>query len=277
MDSTFTLSSEQRAAFDHEGVLRIPGLFPADQIAAMADLLWADLGKRFGMQRDRPESWTDERPAKYQALIRAGAFDALGPRIVAVADAFLPGGNWEIPKHFGLPLVTFPTGPWDVPHSTWHVDVPPSDCLGGLPVFRVFTFLEPVLARGGGTCYVAGSHRVMIDRARHAAAGERLRSADIKALLRREEPWFAALFAPGGGSRERRFCVDVGVARGIEVHVREMTGEPGDAVVMHPAMLHAVAPNGRNRPRLMLTQALPSSSKVARLDHLSPPQIPLSA
>lgn len=260
MESTFTLSFEQRAAFDHEGVLRIPGLFPTDQIAPMADRLWADLWERLGIDRDRPETWTHKRPAQYQALIRTGAFDALGPRIGAVADAFLGAGHWEIPKHFGQPLVTFPTGPWNVPHTMWHLDVPPTDCLSGLPVLRVFTFLEPVLPHGGGTCYVEGSHRVMIDRARHAAVGEQLRSADVKKVMRREEPWFAALFAPGGGERERRFVVEGGIARGIEVRVREMTGAPGDAIVMHPAMLHTIAPNGRNRPRLMLVQALPRSA-----------------
>jgi hypothetical protein len=257
VEPTFTLSPEQRGTFDHEGVLRIPGWFPKHQIAAMADRLWADLDKRFGIDRNRPETWTNKRPAQFQALIRTGVFDPLGPRIGTLADAFLGAGNWEVPKHFGQPLVTFPTGRWDVPHTMWHLDVPPTDCLNGLPVVRVFTFLEPVLPHGGGTCYVAGSHRVMIDRARDAAPGDRLRSADIKTVMRSEESWFAALFSRDGGERERRFVCEGGIVRGIEVRVREMTGEPGDAIVMHPATLHAIAPNGLDRPRLMLVQALP--------------------
>ena len=97
----------------------------------------------------------------------------------------------------------------------------------------------------------------MIDRARQAAVGEPLRSADVKALMRREEPWFAELFARGVSERERLFISEGGVVRGIEVRVRELTGEPGDAIVMHPATLHAVAPNGLDRPRLMLVQAVP--------------------
>lgn len=261
MEPTFTLSPEQRAAFEHEGVLRLPGFFPNDLIAPMAGRLWADLEKRFAIDRDRPETWARQRPAQFQALIRTGAFDALGPRIGALADAFLGTGNWEVPKHFGQPLVTFPTGGWDVPHTMWHLDVPPTACVDGLPFIRVFTFLEPVRPHGGGTCYVAGSHRVMIDRARHAA-GERLRSADVRVLMRREEPWFAALFSRHVAERERRFMSEGGVARGVEVRVREMLGEPGDAIVMHPAMLHAIAPNGLDRPRLMLVQALPRSGEA---------------
>ena len=42
------------------------------------------------------------------------------------------------------------------------------------------------------------------------------------------------------------------VVGGVAVRVDEMTGEAGDLILMHPAVLHASAPNARERPRLAL-------------------------
>lgn len=44
--------------------------------------------------------------------------------------------------------------------------------------------------------------------------------------------------------------------RGVHVRVEEMTGEPGDLIVMHPAMFHSISPNGLDTPRMMLSQAI---------------------
>ena len=46
-----------------------------------------------------------------------------------------------------------------------------------------------------------------------------------------------------------------GRAREITVQVDEMTGEPGDLIVMHPVMLHTIAPNSLDRPRMMLAHS----------------------
>jgi hypothetical protein len=260
VQSTFRLTRDHRAEFDRAGVLRLPGFFDPATIAPMADALWADLSRRHGIEQNRPGTWTLQRPGQYQALERTGVFDPVGARLEALVDAFLGAGQWDRPRHWGQPLVTFPTAEWEVPHATWHIDLPATHRQAplpqGLPGVRVFTFLEPVRPRGGGTPFVAGSHKVVLDRAGAAPPGERLKSADLRAILQREEPWFAALFAPGGEDRMRRFMVEGGVARGFPVRVEEMTGEPGDLIVMHPAMLHTVADNALDRPRMMLVQAL---------------------
>src|ERR1700757_3601211 len=78
MPATFTLTTGQLEAFDRRGVLRLPGFYLKADIAVMADRLWADLERRFGMLRGQPESWTTPRPAHFQALVRSDAFDALG-------------------------------------------------------------------------------------------------------------------------------------------------------------------------------------------------------
>lgn len=256
MAYVFSLTSEQQSEYGRAGVLSIPGYFPAADMAGMADAIWSDIHARFGIDRERPETWTVERPAKFQKLARSGAFRALGSeRLFAIGDALLGPGAWEMPKRFGFPLVTFAAHAPERSRPLWHTDVPPSACIGAVPTLRLFTFLEPVLPRGGGTLFVAGAHRLAREIAGRTP-GQTVRSADLRAALKREHPWFADLFSTGADGLAR-FMGDNGtVLNGVEVCVREMTGEPGDLVLMHPAMLHAGADNLLPRPRMMLTEWL---------------------
>jgi hypothetical protein len=248
----FSLTQEQESEYERAGALTIPGYFPAADMARMADAVWSDIRKRFGIDRDRPETWTVERPGKFQKLIRSGAFRALGSeRLFAIGDALLGPGTWEMPKRFGFPLVTFAGHMPDRSRPLWHTDIPPSACVGALCTLRLFTFLEPVHPRGGGTLFVAGAHRLVLEIARRNP-GETVRSADIRTTLKQEHPWFADLFSSGGDDVAR--SMHGTVLNGVEVCVREMTGEPGDLVLMHPAMLHAGANNLLPRPRMMLTE-----------------------
>jgi ectoine hydroxylase-related dioxygenase (phytanoyl-CoA dioxygenase family) len=124
-----------------------------------------------------------------------------------------------------------------------------------MPEIRTFVILETLESRGGGTCYIEGSHRVAMSRAEQSP-DQLFRSADMKKLLQAEEAWFAALFDKKTPDRVRRFIEEGGEARGIKVKVKEITGEPGDAFIMHPAMFHTIANNERQTPRLMLVQPL---------------------
>jgi hypothetical protein len=97
--TTFTLTPEQRETFDRVGALRLPGFYPAADIAGMTDRLWSDLERRFDIVRDRPETWTVVRPAQFQAVERAGAFAALGSQpLFDLADALLGAGAWDKPR-----------------------------------------------------------------------------------------------------------------------------------------------------------------------------------
>jgi hypothetical protein len=248
----YCLTPKQRDEFDRRGVLRLPAFYPRADIDAMASRLWADLERRYGIRRDRRQSWTVAHPAQFQALKRSGAFNALGsPELSGLADALLGAGAWDKPEYWGGPLVTFPTPAPSLKRPPWHLDIGGIERLDPLPVLRVFTFLEPVLPHGGGTLYVAGSHRLAMDVER--AQDGPVRSAQVCDRLKAEHPWFAVLLATA--TAELRALIDVAACVGSHpVRLEEMTGDPGDLIIMHPAILHGTAHNALDRPRMMLTE-----------------------
>jgi Phytanoyl-CoA dioxygenase (PhyH) len=252
VSQTFILTAEQRDEFDRRGILRLPRFYPGDVIAEMADRLWADLERRLGIVRERPQTWTVANPTHFQALKRSGAFNALGsPAMAALADAMLGAGAWDAPSPWGGPLVTFPTAAPHPPRPPWHLDIGGLERLDPLPILRAFTFLEPALPRGGGTLCVAGSHRLALDIER--AQGRPVRSAGVREQLRRDHPWFADLLAACSAQVSEIIGAEAQVG-GHDVQLEEMTGAPGDLIVMHPAILHGTGHNALDRPRMMLTE-----------------------
>jgi len=235
------LATEQTRAYADDGVVRLSGLIPAPDIEAMRKAVWRKLDAR-------PKRTA--RPSKLTA--REGEFDAIAsPAVRALLDRLL--GKWAEPVRWGLPLVAFHTGDaaWDVPHQNWHID------LGGLPgeysLARFFVVLEPSRPGGGGTGYVAGSHRLFTALAeREGRFGS---SAQARRSLIAHAPWFGELSTTRPGEdRIQRFMHDGAEVDGVEVRVCEMLGEPGDVILMHPLMLHAPMPNVLATPRMMLTQ-----------------------
>jgi hypothetical protein len=253
------LTADQQDEFARRGVLSLPGFFPTADIAIMRDRLWADLETRYGLMRRDASSWPTSPPSQFQTLRRSGAFAALAsPKLFALADALIGPGRWAAPEHWGAPLVTFPSLAPVLPRPPWHLDIGGQEPLSPLPTLRIFTFLEPVGARGGGTLYVAGSHH-------HALACERfhgapVRSAQVRDWLKRH-PWFDRLLATP--TESLRCLIDVEAQIGAHaVALGEMTGQPGDLIIMHPALLHAPNHNGCDRPRMMLTDSLHRRRRV---------------
>ena len=246
------LTADQAEEYDREGVVRLPGAISPTEAAGMEARLWRRLQARCGAARDKPQTWTVERPA--QLTSRVDEFAAMAsPKVRAVLDGLLGAGGWKTPTRWGIPLVAFPgfAERWDVPHRNWHLDAqatpePPR-------VARIFAVLSPSRPGGGGTGYVAGSHRVVRDLARRE--GHPLRSAEARKLLMAREPWFAALeTVREGEDRMERFMHQAGLAAGVPVRVCEMLGEPGDVILMDPLMLHGMTLNVRETPRMMLTE-----------------------
>jgi len=53
------------------------------------------------------------------------------------------------------------------------------------------------------------------------------------------------------------------VVDGVPLRVTELTGEPGDVILMHCDCFHAAAPNRLTGPRMMLTGMLSPRSQPA--------------
>lgn len=246
------LTPEQLAQYESEGVVRLPAAVPLPDVEAMVAVLWSRLATRHGIRRDQPATWHTANPA--QLTSNKDDFAAMvSPQVLAVVDQLLGPGGWKAPPRWGLPLVTLPgfVTRWDVPHKRWHLDLPATP--QPPRVARIFLLLSPLLPGGGGTGYVAGSHRVLRDLARET--GRKLKSGDARKLLTAREPWFEALFSQRPGeNRTARFMQAGGMAGDVPVRVGEMTGEAGDVYVMDPLMLHGTMPNAGATPRLMLTE-----------------------
>lgn len=258
MDPTFTLAPEQRAAFDRDGVLHLPGFYHEDLVRPMAEAISADLGRRRGYDKARPETWTLERPSHFQAVSRSGAFAGLSnAKLKAVGDAILGAGRWREAARPG-PVVSFPAPPWALPHRDWHLDLSaawPPEAADGPSALRVFTLLGPVAPRSGGTVMLAGSHRLALAMARET--GRKVHSAELRERLRSESGWYAMLESR---ARDPGFEASRTTIRGVELRFEEICGRPGDVVLMHPNTLHAGTSNGAGQPRMMTGQTLVTSA-----------------
>src|SRR5262249_48316916 len=109
--------------------------------------------------------------------------------------------------------------------------------------------VEPVEGHGGGTVIVEGTHR-LTSRLVLAAGGDFGRSADVRRRLAADHQWFRDLF--DDDAHRDRFLEPVDID-GVIVSATELTGNAGDAYLMHPWLLHAAAPNTGTHVRSMVT------------------------
>jgi Phytanoyl-CoA dioxygenase (PhyH) len=250
------LSPVQQAEFDRRGLLRLPGALTGTDVGEMRDRVWSHLWQTYGARPERSETWPATTPAHFQTLIGTGAFDPMAtPAIRAAVDTLLGPPGWREPNHWGRPLVTFPQRgtPWRLPATGWHMD---SAGRPGDPLLVLFACLAAVRSRGGGTLVVTGSHRLTAPGRRYAG----LRSADVRARLAGDHPWFRDLLTRGDEpARTERLLSSGSRIDGADLRIDELAGDAGDVFVMHPRLLHAVAPNALDVPRLMLLQFIEGS------------------
>ncbi len=244
------LTTDQLDEFRATGLLRLGRAFPQATAEAMCDRLWEFLASRHGIHCGEPSTWTVEYPVGFQPVTCSGAFGAVGGGpLCAALDALLGPGQWARPRWWGRPLVTFPQdGPWELPARAWHFDWMPASA-GPRPV-QFFAFLSQVHPLGGGTLVLTGSHRLV---APYLGLGEAFRLDRVRASLA-AHPWLRGLWKPGDdGDRMQRYMNDGAVIGGVPLRVVELTGEPGDVILMHSDCFHTAAPNRLTGPRMMLT------------------------
>ncbi|MEO8115830.1 MAG: hypothetical protein ABI655_15680 [Phenylobacterium sp.] len=250
-----TLSAAEIKGFHDDGYVVVRGAFSPDDAQAMRVEWWAELAEVHGIQRDDRATWRNvpgdlKRPKRSPLEQRIAT-----AQVRRVIDDLLGAGNWRQPRDWGRALVTFPEpGTWDVPTGLWHWD---SACDWHVPALNalfVVSFVGSVAPRGGGTLILSGSPRLLT---RHEAmlTPDQRRSipAARRDLFYRTHPWLMALAgrAPSPPGRIRAFMDLETAIDGVPARVVELTGEPGDMVFCHPAIVHSVAPNRGAAPRFM--------------------------
>ena len=248
------LTADQQDEFRTTGLLRLEAAFPRADAEAMRERLWDFLADRYAVDRRERSTWTVEKPSGFQPVTRSGVFRAVGgERLRGALDTLFGADRWAQPRWWGRPLVTFPRqGPWRLPADGWHFDFMPAS-RGQRPV-QLFAFIDAVRPQGGGTLALTGSHRLV---APHLESGEAFRMGRVRASVA-ARPQLRGLWEPGGddAERERRYLSEGITVDGVALRVVEMTGEPGDAILMHCDCFHAAAPNRLTEPRMMLTEMI---------------------
>ena len=267
------LSEEQHAAFADRGWVRLREAFPRLAALRMQERMWAELRDVVGIEQDRRDTWHQPRAslrgAKRDPLQREIASDVL----LAAIDALVRPMAWRTPSNWGVVLITFPdrsTAEWTVPTSGWHYDFDLLESATAPRGLQVFTFCSSVGPRGGGTLVVEGSHRLLGRFATSLSDDERgLDHQTLRRRLLRHDPWLRALTGRGPQPADRvtHFLGAPHDAGGIPLRVVELTGEPGDAILCHPLLLHVAARNVAREPRFMRSQRICAAEPERGQEH----------
>lgn len=257
MPRTLTLTPEQLDEFDRRGVLRLPGLLSADRVRRAREHVQLRLA-RFGLWKDGawclgaiPKPQWPAAGLKSSKVIgnKHPDVEALldEPALLPIVEALLDGCLFDRTV-YRRPQVLFTlpnSHTWTVP-TGWHVDIPRL-ASGRQPGVQLFTFLDTVEPRGGGTLVIAGSHRLLNE-------GRSIRVKDLRHLFCREA-FFRELFAEVSDSVEdrARLLGQTGLVADVALEVVELTGVPGDAYFTDLRVLHTSAPNAADYPRMMAT------------------------
>jgi hypothetical protein len=253
------LTAGQRTEFDELGFVRLRDVFSDDEAADMRRVVWDELETRYGIVEDDRSTWNVPVLTGMKTTKKHAAFRPIGgPSLRDALDELLGAGRCAFPTNWGQVLVTFPQpgAEWKVPATLWHVDWfyanAPTPVLG----VKALAFFGDVVPQGGGTLVVSGSHRVaerfLAETTLDACGDFRACRLEFMTYIQRD-PWFRALTQTDDPDPHRngRFMDSDHDADGLPVRVVELTGSPGDVVLMHPWVLHHAAPNTASYPRMM--------------------------
>ncbi len=231
--------------------MRVREALTASYVERVQEVIWTQLREKAGVIRDDPATWKTEWVGINKEMLDRAARPEITPRLQNAVNQ-LPGeGTWKPLKTLGGLLMTMPgqyTGPWEVPARLWHTDNDPHMYRSNLSELMLFTFYAMVAPQGGGTPVLAGSPSLF----------EKY-YADKEAQGTEEFPpfdnWHPYLAELTGRAPRTRTALDwlekPEIVHGVRTQVVELTGEPGEAILCHPAMYHAVAPNTLASPRIM--------------------------
>jgi hypothetical protein len=240
--------------FREHGWARVRGAFDAEAARAMRDTVWRAL-EDVGIHRERPSTWTVERPPSLQHLKENPVFQKVGSStLLSAIDATLEGRPYSKPKDWGAFFLAFPgMTPWHIPTRGWHIDANYASPLLPIRGVKTFALFGDIASRGGGTLMVSGSHRLVHRWFQESRPPRGARSAQMRKLLQMQ-PYVRDLHSEGD-ARERieRFMNRVEDLDGIPLQVVEAAGSAGDVILVHPLVMHVAAPNNAAEPRFMVS------------------------
>jgi hypothetical protein len=243
-----------RSRFEATGVVRFDGAFTADQAAAMRDAMWQHAECQAGLRPADPASWAGPPVLNWRALSRDPVFRPLvdNQPVSDALDAIFGAGDWRRPRAGAQILFSLPEpGPWVLPDG-WHMDCGFDHATWPVPAVKLLAFVGEVGPRGGGTMVLSGTHR-LVDRYRQALPTPVGAGKEHWLAFMRHYPWLARLLdgadLPGQG---RPLVGEAAEIDGVPVEVVELTGSPGDVVIIHLHVFHARSPDTGAAPRLML-------------------------
>ena len=253
------LTQHQKETFETKGLIRLDGFLSQDSVAAAQNFifglaekegLWCDGAWQVEKMPDRPKFTKPMHKEELSTLITR--------ELLAVTDALVDGQPLDETALLKPSLLFTPPQAveWSVPSRAWHLDMPrlPTPGLSGV---QMFTFLDTVIPKGGGTLVVTGSHRLLNN------TGKYVRSRDVKEMLLKET-YFQHLMSKDFLDRERFLTVPDKLGD-VALMVEELHGEPGDVFLMDIRLLHTGSPNAAKIPRLMVTARLRLESAVREM------------
>lgn len=245
------LSSNDLTHFAEQGFVRVADALPAPFVTAVQMTIWEQLHVQYGIVRQDSTTWRPRWCGINKTIIDSKVGVEITPRLVAAIDQLLGIAQWRPLKTLGGLLLTMPQPegtPWQ-PALDWHFDNDPRAYRALVDELMLFTFFSAVQPQGGGTLVLSGSSRLV---ERYLAAhilDKPPQTADLAT-------WYPGL-AEIMGRRQREACsIATLMEEPIEVddiplQMIELTGEPGDAVLCHPSLMHTVSMNCSTVPRIM--------------------------
>ena len=248
------LSPEDIQHFQEHGYVRLVNAFPLEMTRKALEFVWYILERDYGYDCHDPQSWQGPTGGLNKKLRSNTELWGKADSRLCSAVTQLLGPDWKKPRHWGTLLFSCPnndTTPWNVP-TGWHWDCNPFQILNGAQGVFIFSFLSQVQPRGGGTLIVDGSPELVMRYYRNLPDEERTSKVSREGFFK-TNPWLADLHDNTGSveGRVQRLMNQTTDINGIPARVIELTGEPGEAVLCHPAMLHVAAQNKAEVPRFM--------------------------
>ena len=153
------LTAAQLDELQTRGLTYLRALISSEQAAAIEDRIWTFLARRRIDRTDRATWPLGGLMSHVQGLRDAGVFAPFAnDALFAVVDQLLGRDTWTKPRQDGQALISFPQPePWEVPHKTWHFDLPAKGAVDTFQAVRVFGYAATVEPRGGATLLVEGS------------------------------------------------------------------------------------------------------------------------